>query len=245
MENINKMRQSVLAVHHSVQDKIKEITDDLNPNGTRVRRQSSVSLTLEGIEYCVQLNQPNHEVNLEKPSNKYVTSKYTVWNFLPKNLFEQFLRVANFYFLLIVILMLIPGVAPISPITTILPLVAILSVSAIRSAVEDHARHVEDDKINNQELERVDPEDGDLQKVKSQELRVGDLIVIKEGEEFPADLVLLSSSKEIGTAFIDTANLDGETSLKLRSCVGKKDWNVTKPEVLAGFRVPFCVIRNG
>ena len=49
------------------------------------------------------------------------------------------------------------------PITTILPLVAILSVSAIRSAVEDHARHVEDDKINNQELERVDPEDGDLQ----------------------------------------------------------------------------------
>ena len=236
MENINKMRQSVLAVHHSVQDKIKEITDDLNPNGTRVRRQSSVSLTLEGIEYCVQLNQPNHEVNLEKPSNKYVTSKYTVWNFLPKNLFEQFLRVANFYFLLIVILMLIPGVAPISPITTILPLVAILSVSAIRSAVEDHARHVEDDKINNQELERVDPEDGDLQKVKSQELRVGDLIVIKEGEEFPADLVLLSSSKEIGTAFIDTANLDGETSLKLRSCVGKKDWNVTKPEVLAGFR---------
>nr|CAD7425934.1 unnamed protein product [Timema monikensis] len=26
-------------------------------------------------------------------------SKYTVWNFLPKNLFEQFRRIANFYFL--------------------------------------------------------------------------------------------------------------------------------------------------
>lgn len=28
-------------------------------------------------------------------------SQYTVWNFLPKNLFEQFRRIANFYFLII------------------------------------------------------------------------------------------------------------------------------------------------
>lgn len=27
--------------------------------------------------------------------------QYTVWNFLPKNLFEQFRRIANFYFLII------------------------------------------------------------------------------------------------------------------------------------------------
>ena len=31
--------------------------------------------------------------------NEIVSSKYTVWNFLPKNLFEQFRRLANFYFL--------------------------------------------------------------------------------------------------------------------------------------------------
>ena len=150
---MEKVRQSVLEMGSSVQKKINQFQDDLSPNGTRVRRQSSVSLTLEGIEYCVQLNQPDAEINLEKPSNKYVTSKYTVLTFLPLNLLEQFMRVANFYFLLIVILMLIPGVAPIHPITTILPLVAILAVSAARAAIEDHARHVEDDKINNQELE--------------------------------------------------------------------------------------------
>ncbi|XP_016087584.1 phospholipid-transporting ATPase 11C-like [Sinocyclocheilus grahami] len=33
--------------------------------------------------------------------NRIVSSKYTVWNFLPKNLFEQFRRIANFYFLII------------------------------------------------------------------------------------------------------------------------------------------------
>lgn len=30
-----------------------------------------------------------------------LSSQYTVWNFLPKNLFEQFRRIANFYFLII------------------------------------------------------------------------------------------------------------------------------------------------
>mgnify|MGYP001028202247 CR=1 FL=1 len=41
-------------------------------------------------------------------SNKVVTAKYNVLTFLPKNLFEQFRRVANFYFLIMLILQLIP-----------------------------------------------------------------------------------------------------------------------------------------
>lgn len=36
--------------------------------------------------------------------NKVRTSKYTPITFFPKNLFEQFRRVANMYFLLLVIL---------------------------------------------------------------------------------------------------------------------------------------------
>ena len=37
-------------------------------------------------------------------ANKVVTSKYNIITFLPFNLFEQFLRVANTYFLILVIL---------------------------------------------------------------------------------------------------------------------------------------------
>lgn len=43
----------------------------------------------------------------EKPliqDNRIITSKYTLFNFLPKNLFLQFRRVGNFYFLMTTII---------------------------------------------------------------------------------------------------------------------------------------------
>jgi hypothetical protein len=40
--------------------------------------------------------------------NRIRTTKYTVLTFLPKNLFEQFRRLANFYFLALVILQSFP-----------------------------------------------------------------------------------------------------------------------------------------
>lgn len=42
-------------------------------------------------------------------TNEISTAKYTLLTFLPVNLFEQFTRVANLYFLLTAILQLIPG----------------------------------------------------------------------------------------------------------------------------------------
>lgn len=45
-------------------------------------------------------------------TNEISTAKYTILTFLPVNLFEQFTRVANLYFLLCAILQLIPGLSP-------------------------------------------------------------------------------------------------------------------------------------
>lgn len=62
----------------------------------------------------VNLELPMHELDkYGQPRvyarNKVRTSKYTIWTFLPKNLGEQFRRVANIYFLGLVILQGMPS----------------------------------------------------------------------------------------------------------------------------------------
>ena len=44
-------------------------------------------------------------------ANGITTAKYTLLSFVPRNLFEQFSRVANFYFLCLLILQLIPAIS--------------------------------------------------------------------------------------------------------------------------------------
>lgn len=60
--------------------------------------------------------------------NAVCTSKYTLLSFLPKSLFEQFRRLANVYFLLIIVLLMLGTYtplfqAPLTPYTTLMPLV--------------------------------------------------------------------------------------------------------------------------
>lgn len=89
------------------------------------------------------------------PRNVFITSKYTVWNFLFINLFEQFSRIANFVFLLVTLVQLIPGVSPFSIWSTLLPLIFILMVTALKEAWEDYKRHKADYVTNHICYQRV------------------------------------------------------------------------------------------
>eukprot|EP00048_Salpingoeca_helianthica_P015043 m.224745 g.224745 ORF g.224745 m.224745 type:complete len:1261 (-) comp16540_c0_seq1:52-3834(-) len=151
------------------------------------------------------------------PSNRIITSKYTVLTFLPKNLFEQFRRVANFYFLVVMIIALIPGLAPYTPVTSVLPLVFVIGVTAVKQAYEDYQRHLADAEVNAR-VAHVLCADGHLRDMPTEEVVVGDIIKVLDGEEFPCDLVLLNSALENEECYITTMNLDGETNLKIRSC---------------------------
>ncbi|KAJ8271679.1 hypothetical protein COCON_G00105380 [Conger conger] len=71
-------------------------------------------------------------------ANHIKTSKYNIFTFLPINLFEQFQRVANAYFMFLLILQLIPTVSSLSWFTTIVPLAMVLTVTAVKDAMDDY-----------------------------------------------------------------------------------------------------------
>ncbi|TEA37685.1 hypothetical protein DBR06_SOUSAS43210003, partial [Sousa chinensis] len=63
--------------------------------------------------------------------NKIISSKYRFWDFIPNNLFEQFRRIASFYFLIIFLVQLIIDI-PTSPVMSGLLLFFVISVTAIK-----------------------------------------------------------------------------------------------------------------
>uniref|UniRef100_A0A452R2P1 ATPase phospholipid transporting 11A n=1 Tax=Ursus americanus TaxID=9643 RepID=A0A452R2P1_URSAM len=142
--------------------------------------------------------------------------QYTFWNFIPKNLFEQFRRIANFYFLIIFLVQLIID-TPTSPVTSGLPLFFVITVTAIKQGYEDWLRHKADNAMNQCPVHFI--QHGKLVRKQSRRLRVGDIVMVKEDETFPCDLIFLSSSRADGTCHVTTASLDGESSHKTHYAV--------------------------
>uniref|UniRef100_A0A3B5B8H8 Phospholipid-transporting ATPase n=1 Tax=Stegastes partitus TaxID=144197 RepID=A0A3B5B8H8_9TELE len=162
--------------------------------------------------------QHGHYIPQRFADNRIISSKYTIWNFVPKNLFEQFRRIANFYFLIIFLVQLMID-TPTSPVTSGLPLFFVITVTAIKQGYEDWLRHKADNEVNGAPVFVV--RSGSLVQTRSKNIRVGDIVRVAKDETFPADLVLLSSDRADGTCHITTASLDGETNLKTHYSVAE------------------------
>ncbi|ETW08645.1 hypothetical protein, variant [Aphanomyces invadans] len=163
------------------------------------------------------------KLGLSYAGNVVRTSKYSVLSFLPKNLMEQFRRVANFYFLIISLLQLATPYSPTNQYSTVGPLVLVLVATMIKEAVEDKVRHDADKTVNHGKTLVFVEALGGYREMLWQELQVGDVVKVLDGESFPADLVILETSFMDGQAQVETANLDGETDLKIRT---RPDWKV-------------------
>ncbi|KDQ08052.1 hypothetical protein BOTBODRAFT_586296 [Botryobasidium botryosum FD-172 SS1] len=92
---------------------------------------------------------PNGDPLVRYVRNKVRTSKYTIITFIPKNLFEQFRRIANIYFLALVCIQVFPIFGAAAPQIAMLPLVFILAVTALKDGVEDYRRSTLDNEVNN------------------------------------------------------------------------------------------------
>lgn len=146
--------------------------------------------------------------------NHISTTKYNIATFLPKFLFEQFSKYANLFFLCTSAIQQVPGVTPTNRYTTIGTLLVVLCVSAVKELVEDFKRSSADKELNSSKVEIL--VDGRFQEVKWIHVHVGDIVRVTSEQPFPADLILLASSEPEGLCYIETANLDGETNLKIK-----------------------------
>ncbi|KAK3611098.1 hypothetical protein CHS0354_000105 [Potamilus streckersoni] len=173
---------------------------------------------------------PNHTVpdepikqkshpNRTYASNKIKTTKYTILTFIPKNLFEQFHRFANLYFIFIVGLNWVPQIQVFGKEISVLPVIFVLAVTAIKDAFEDFRRYKSDKKINHKSCRMFSTKEGQFKNTEWKDIHPGDFVHLSCNEVIPADILLLKSSDSQGTCNIETSNLDGETNLKQRQCV--------------------------
>ncbi|XP_023208451.1 probable phospholipid-transporting ATPase VD isoform X2 [Xiphophorus maculatus] len=152
-------------------------------------------------------------------SNRIRTTKYSFLSFLPKNLFEQLHRFANVYFIFLATLNFIPIVEAFQPEVSLIPILLVLSVTAVKDIFEDHRRLKSDRLINNLLCQVYCSKQKSYVDRCWSDVRVGDFVRLSCNEIIPADLLLLYSSDPRGVCYIETANLDGETNLKQRQVV--------------------------
>uniref|UniRef100_A0A8C3TX47 Phospholipid-transporting ATPase n=1 Tax=Catharus ustulatus TaxID=91951 RepID=A0A8C3TX47_CATUS len=82
---------------------------------------------------------------------RFSTAKYNIITFLPRFLYSQFRRAANAFFLFIALLQQIPDVSPTGRYTTLVPLLFILAVAAVKEIIEDIVAVGEVVKVTNGE----------------------------------------------------------------------------------------------
>ena len=165
----------------------------------------------------IHLNNPPANAQNKYVDNHVSTAKYNIVTFIPKFLFEQFSKYANLFFLFTAALQQIPNISPTNRYTTIGPLIIVLLVSVGKELVEDYKRKTSDKSLNYAKARVL--RGSSFEPVKWISVKVGDILRVESEEPFPADLALLATSEPEGLCYIETANLDGETNLKIKQAI--------------------------
>ncbi|XP_055968968.1 phospholipid-transporting ATPase IK [Sorex fumeus] len=167
-------------------------------------------------------------------TNVIHTAKYNVFSFLPLNLFEQFQRLSNLYFLFIIILQSFPEISTLPWFTLFIPLVLLLLLRAARDLVDDIRRHKSDKIINKRPCKVLMGKRFIWRRW--EDICVGDVICLQKDSIVPADLLLLSSSEPSSLCYVETADIDGETNLKFRQAPKITHHELTSIRKMAAFQ---------
>ena len=194
---------------------------------------------------------PNRIVDVGKEqgrkfrNNSVKTSKYELYDFLPKFLLEEFnpkIKIANCYFLIICALQCIPEISNTAGIpTTLVPLTFIVIIDGLFCAMEDYVRHRADTVSNSSKTFKLIPQteeyEAHFKTVLWSDVMVGDILRVRNRETVPCDVVLIDVAPTVGVSegvcFVETKSIDGETNLKSRNTL-----NFNKSSLLKSKKQP-------
>ena len=178
-----------------------------NPPAQKTQRK--IYVDYQGV---TEIKQPQ-----EYCDNSVRTAQYTLYSFLPLAIMNQYKTPFNWFFLIQAIIDCIPSISSVDPITTIAPVVIVLVISLIREAVEDYRKY-SNDKLANETQVSVYKMPKFLKK-QCHLIKIGNIIKVKKEENIPADLLIIKTSLKNGFCYMQTSNLDGETTLKPREAI--------------------------
>jgi len=179
-----------------------------------------------------------------RPTNFVKTARYSGLNFFFKCGLEQFRNVSNVYFLIIIILSFL-GTAtnlfdsPYPATGTLLGLVIVVGFTMGFEGYYDIKRHREDAEVNNRMSMRLRPGDGLIEEVPWSTLKPGDLIKVNDRSQFPADLIFVAGCSLGNKCYVETANIDGETNLKIKHVPKKLISRCMFPDQAASLHASF------
>lgn len=209
---------------------VKRLTRIAHKIRDRMLRANTIPPTVDGRHIRVNVLEDDYPID-ERTGKPYVNNlicscRYTPWNFVPRQLAAQFGKLANFYFLCVSILQMIPGLSTTGTYTTIIPLMVFVAISMGKEGYDDIRRH----RLDKEENERIAQvlriascgiANTQWQEKKWSDVRVGDVVRVQRDAPIPADLLLLHAEEPTNTAYVETKSLDGETNLKSKKPVAE------------------------
>lgn len=195
-------------------------------------------------------------------SNYIRSCRYSLWSFFPRQFIAQFSKLANFYFLIVAILQMIPGLSTTGTFTTFVPLMIFVGISMAKEGFDDFRRYRLDKEENNRIAWVLRPgkpdaaasdllistSDSNTEEaepwapIKWIDIQVGDVIRLERDQPIPADLVLLHAEESNGIAYIETMALDGETNLKSKKpCIPVAKTCATVDDIISNKSIHFAV----
>ncbi|KAI1620105.1 phospholipid-translocating ATPase [Exophiala viscosa] len=245
-----------LSKQHSRMTLLQRVTKPYKQLRERIAQANTIRPSADGRHVRVRVLQSEDALD-ERTGKPYINNlirscRYTPLNFIPRQLMAQFGKLANFYFLCVSVLQMIPGFSTTGTYTTIIPLLVFVAISMAKEGYDDVRRHRLDKEENERttkvlSLGNLSQDNGFCsgsvvwQEKRWREVRVGDVVLLKRDSAVPADIVLLQTDESSNTAFVETKSLDGETNLKSKKPLADVSATCDAPDDVAKLDAEFVV----